>query len=58
MLALKYREVTVEKGAICLELFLTRHFLLDVVRSVDQMVEDLLLDGLWVLLFGLLDDLL
>ena len=57
VLAFEDGEVAVEKGAVCLEFILAGDLLLDVVRRVDQVVQDLLLDGLWVFFLGLADNL-
>ena len=58
MLTLEDGEVAVEEGAVGLKRLLTRHLLLDVVRSVHEVVQDLLLDGLGVLLLHLANYLL
>ena len=57
VLAFEDGEVAVEKGAVRLEFILAGDLLLDVVRCVDQVVQDLLLDGLRVFFLGLADNL-
>ena len=57
VLAFEDGEVAVEKGAVRLEFILAGDLLLDVVRCVDQVVQDLLLDGLWVFFLSLADNL-
>ena len=58
VLALEYREVAIEKGPVRLKCLLTCHFLLDVVCSVNQVVQHLLLDALRAFFLGLTDNLL
>ena len=57
VLAFEDGEVAVEEGAVSLKFILAGDLLLDVVRCVDQVVQDLLLDGLGVLFLGLADNL-
>ena len=58
MLALKNREVRIEEGAKSLKILVTRDFLLAVVGSVDQVVQNLLFDLLRTVVLCLQYDLL
>ena len=58
MLALEDGEVGVEEGAITFEMLLPGHFLLNVIRCVHKVIQDLLRDSVRIVVFTFLDDLL